>query len=603
MAHSLVEYDLGPTYGLSRLDSTLTGSHSITLEGLVPNTTYYFRVKSKDAAGNSATSDGSTFQTLTKIEVPPSRPPILSDIAAREISADSAIIVWTTDISANSQVLYGSTTSSETQTSETNEFVTSRSISLRDLKPQTTYRYKARSVSLTGFPAVSEELTFTTKPPLDAAPPVIAQVQVFGVRPTSVKISWNTNEPTTGQIIFGKEPGQYPEQTIEIGTLSQEHEIAIADLTPETTYYFKAQSRDAAGNRASSEEQTLRTQALDIQTEIEIKAPEPTSAGAPGTTQAKTALGETSTEVPILPTLGDTEPPRVTLAPFRENPTAERSPTIRGQAEDENGVIAGVAYSVDQGETWHPVSKVTGIGTKKIIFSFALLSLKDGDYPIIARARDNSGNAGLSQAQILIVDAQPPATGGNVILLGTQPLIPSPSGLVTTLTHLTQRLIVAATGGATSVELRANPLAASGAATSSIETTPLAFPMTFSKATNLWFTDIQFPSAGLYAAEIVAADGAGKISQHPINLFHVNQPGKVLDPAGHPVQQAMITIHSFDERTGLWKIWPGDTFNQANPQSTDEQGSYRFLVPPGRYFLKVEKTGFHIFYSRILTFH
>ena len=39
--------------------------HSVVLTGLQPNTTYHYRVKSKDAAGNEAISDDNTFTTTS----------------------------------------------------------------------------------------------------------------------------------------------------------------------------------------------------------------------------------------------------------------------------------------------------------------------------------------------------------------------------------------------------------------------------------------------------------------------------------------------------------------------------------------------------------
>ena len=68
-ATSQVEY--GPThaYGLTTLlDEELTTSHSVTLTGLAPDTTYHFRVKSKDASGNEATSEtDQAFATLSAL--------------------------------------------------------------------------------------------------------------------------------------------------------------------------------------------------------------------------------------------------------------------------------------------------------------------------------------------------------------------------------------------------------------------------------------------------------------------------------------------------------------------------------------------------------
>ena len=64
-ASSQVEYGVAETYGsLSPLDSTLVTSHTVTLSGLTPSTTYYYSVISTDDVGNKAESSYSeSFRT------------------------------------------------------------------------------------------------------------------------------------------------------------------------------------------------------------------------------------------------------------------------------------------------------------------------------------------------------------------------------------------------------------------------------------------------------------------------------------------------------------------------------------------------------------
>ena len=61
---SQVEYGKTTEYGLTATSDELTTAHSITLSGLEPNTAYQYRVKSKDKAGNEASSADNTFFTL-----------------------------------------------------------------------------------------------------------------------------------------------------------------------------------------------------------------------------------------------------------------------------------------------------------------------------------------------------------------------------------------------------------------------------------------------------------------------------------------------------------------------------------------------------------
>lgn len=63
-ATSQVEYGLTTSYGnLTPLDPTLVTSHSVTKTGLARRTTYHYRVRSKDAAGNEAISTDRTVKT------------------------------------------------------------------------------------------------------------------------------------------------------------------------------------------------------------------------------------------------------------------------------------------------------------------------------------------------------------------------------------------------------------------------------------------------------------------------------------------------------------------------------------------------------------
>src|SRR6185503_19130328 len=64
-ADSQVEYGTTTGYGSNTtLNPALGLSHAVSLSGLVSQTTYHYRVKSRDAAGNLATGADNTFTTL-----------------------------------------------------------------------------------------------------------------------------------------------------------------------------------------------------------------------------------------------------------------------------------------------------------------------------------------------------------------------------------------------------------------------------------------------------------------------------------------------------------------------------------------------------------
>lgn len=76
---SLVDYGPSAAYGSSTtLDTNLVTAHSVALSGLTSNTSYHFRVTSKDASNNIATSSDQLFTTAAPVITPDPVSPILS---------------------------------------------------------------------------------------------------------------------------------------------------------------------------------------------------------------------------------------------------------------------------------------------------------------------------------------------------------------------------------------------------------------------------------------------------------------------------------------------------------------------------------------------
>src|SRR5207253_2046008 len=82
---SQVEYGLTASYGSSTaVNSALVTSHSQALAGLAASTLYHSRVKSKDAAGNLATSSDFTFTAAA--QGADTTPPLISAVQASAIT-------------------------------------------------------------------------------------------------------------------------------------------------------------------------------------------------------------------------------------------------------------------------------------------------------------------------------------------------------------------------------------------------------------------------------------------------------------------------------------------------------------------------------------
>ncbi len=160
-ADGQVEYGLSPSYGSSTsLVSALTTSHSIVVGGLTSSTTYYYRIRTRDGAGNLATSTGS-FTTAG----PDTTPPVFSSIQVTLVTNTSARVTWLTDENSDTQVDYGVTAAYGTSSPLTTTPTTGHAVFLTGLTSGTTYHYRVRSRDVSGNLALSADQTFATSAP------------------------------------------------------------------------------------------------------------------------------------------------------------------------------------------------------------------------------------------------------------------------------------------------------------------------------------------------------------------------------------------------------------------------------------------------------
>jgi len=165
LSDSIVNYGTTTALGNTTSDSTLVTNHQITLTGLLPDANYYYEVQSTDASNNTAIDDNNgNYYTFTTEQ--DTTPPGISNVQATGISHNSATITWDTDESSNSRVNYG-TTIVLGDTEFDSAIVTSHSITLIDLLPDTIYYYEVQSTDGEGNTAIDNNsgtyYTFTTE--------------------------------------------------------------------------------------------------------------------------------------------------------------------------------------------------------------------------------------------------------------------------------------------------------------------------------------------------------------------------------------------------------------------------------------------------------
>ena len=145
------------------LDGSNLGAEDITApysfiwnSALAANGNHVLSARARDAAGNTATA------VEVNVVITNTTPVTISGVTVSSITESSAIITWTTNIPANSQIYYGTTTGYGLSTLTDPALVTTHSMILNGLTPATLYHYQAASGNLSGISATSPDNVFTT---------------------------------------------------------------------------------------------------------------------------------------------------------------------------------------------------------------------------------------------------------------------------------------------------------------------------------------------------------------------------------------------------------------------------------------------------------
>ena len=248
-ANSFVEYSTSNGFSTGAIFGTYatTTAHSVTLPViLTPSTKYYFKVRSRDKAGNEAISTQQQFSTLTSPS--DTTPPVISAISSSSVAYNTATITWTTDESASSFVEFGQT-SAYGKTAGQYGSSTSHSVSLpQDLLPATTYNFRVRSFDQSNNEAISSNYTFLTSvDPADSTAPTIANITTGEPTATQVTVTWTTNEVADSYLEYSASSTVY---NLSFGSpsMTTTHSVTLSGLTPSLQYYFRVKSADPSGN-------------------------------------------------------------------------------------------------------------------------------------------------------------------------------------------------------------------------------------------------------------------------------------------------------------------------------------------------------------------
>jgi len=349
-----VEYGTTTTYGsTTTLNASMVTNHSVSLSGLTAGTLYHYRVRSRDAAGNLATSADFTFTTsgapdttapTVSITAPANGATVRSTITVNASASDAVGVagvqfrlddanLGSEDTTASYQISWNTTTASN--------------------GPHT---LAAIARDLAGNTATSSGITVT----VDNALPAISNVASSNITTSGATITWTTDEPSDTQVDYGISTS-YGSRTTRASALVTSHTASITGLSPNTLYHYRVRSRDAAGNLARSSDFTLTT-----------------ASGTP-----------------------DSTAPTVNLVSPTGGASIRGTVTIIANANDNIGVT-GVQFQLD--------SANLGVEDTSSPFqvSWDTTQALNGSHTLSAIAHDAAGNSTTSAAVILMVDNSAP---------------------------------------------------------------------------------------------------------------------------------------------------------------------------------------------------
>ena len=130
--------------------------------------------------------------------------------------------------------------------------VTNHAIKVDNLSPATTYYFQLLSGDSAGGKRISAKHSFTTLEP----PPMIGDVGVSSSTDSAVRLTWETDRPTTSEVIYGVE-GTAEDNTIRDDVSSTMHEMVIQPLDREKVYTFTIRATDAYGHQLDVEYEGL----------------------------------------------------------------------------------------------------------------------------------------------------------------------------------------------------------------------------------------------------------------------------------------------------------------------------------------------------------
>jgi glucose/arabinose dehydrogenase/PKD repeat protein len=382
-ATSQVNYGTTTSYGSTTpLDPALVTSHSVQLSGLSANTTYNYRVRSRDAAGNERVSSNSQFKTAAVDTVPPT---VQSVNRVGASPTNAASVSWTVTFSETvtgvdaadfalvttgsvSGAAISSVTGQGSQYSVTASTGSgSGTLGLNVVDNDSIVDTAANPLGGTG--AGNGSFTTGQSYTIDKTAPSVTINQAAGqADPTSAS-------PISFTVVFSESVSGFAGADVSFAGSTVSGTLAAAVSGAGPTYTVAVTGMTGTGT-------------------VVVSIPAGAATDAAGNASSA-ATGSDNTVTFDAPT--DTTPPTVSITAPAAGSTVSGTVTVTANGSDNVGVT-GVQFLVD-GANLGAEDGAAPYGT-----SWDSTTVADGSHTLLARARDAAGNVTTSSSVTVTVD-------------------------------------------------------------------------------------------------------------------------------------------------------------------------------------------------------
>lgn len=186
-------------------------------------------------------------------------PTITSGPTVSSVSATSAIIEWTTDVTSNSFVSYGSDDKYGYESGQSEDRVKSHLVKIIGLSPNKTYHYQIKSADLQGRYGRGTDQTVTTTNTIP-----ISEVLISDVTLSSAIVTWKTASVVSSYLNYGLNTSYGQTLQDESGSSTTNHTVRLAGLSSGTAYHLQIVGQDTLGQSVLSDDYVFTTLSLPV---------------------------------------------------------------------------------------------------------------------------------------------------------------------------------------------------------------------------------------------------------------------------------------------------------------------------------------------------